>query len=72
MKSRISDKSRQLPYPKLMINENVIVLFGNREDGIVVHRISKKAILVGDNLSRGSFEIEKFSDYHGVVELSNK
>jgi hypothetical protein len=58
-------------FPKLMINENVIALFSSETNAVCVHRISDDAIDVGVRLSSGSFRAEKFSDYHGYVELSN-
>lgn len=63
--------SEALPFPKLMINENVVVLFTTPKEGVVVCEISEDAVSVGKSLGRGTFDANRFADYHGTVSLSN-
>jgi hypothetical protein len=72
MRGKMKGKSSKIEFPKLMINENVVALFSDAENAIVVLEISDDAIEVGASLGKGTFEIERFDDYHGCIELSNR
>jgi len=66
-----NEHNTALPFPKLMINENVVALFTNEKEGVVVCEISEDAVSVGESLGRGTFDVNRFSDYHGTISLSN-
>ena len=72
MIGRMTNKQHaEVPFPKLMINENVVALFTNPKDAVIVCEISEDAIAVGESIGRGTFDIADFSDYYGIITLSN-
>lgn len=54
-----------------MINGNVVALFSNPINAVVVCEISEDAVSVGKDLGKGTFDIKRFSDFNGIIELSN-
>lgn len=57
-------------FPKLMKNENVVMLMENRLNGTVVHQLKSYAVPVGQTLNISQI-VDDFSDFHGTLKLTN-
>jgi len=78
MKSIIKEENKELDFPRLMrnINDDYIVLFLNKSEGIIISNSSTASInYIGNSLIVGdctdSWEINNFTDFNGEVILSN-
>ncbi len=69
MRSKIVKSTKD--FPKLMINEYVVALFSDEENAVVVKELTDTSVAVGRRLSKGSFSVDNFKDFDGVIELSN-
>lgn len=65
----ISEEKKTNDYPKLMTDDEVIILCEARGEGVVVHSKNDKYDL-GD--WSDDWSMTRFRDYEGKVTLSNK
>jgi hypothetical protein len=66
-----SSIKKEVQFPKLMINQNVVAMFYNEEKAMVVHRLHDGAVVVGEILYE-NFEIDGFRNFSGSITLSNQ
>ena len=67
IESKMDQKAAEKDFPKLMICEELVVLFSERQQGMVVHS-SVGVYPVG--MYDESWHMSKFSDYHGTITLT--
>lgn len=71
MKSVVKDKSKEVEYPCLMVSDSgAVILFNEHRKGVVVY-VAIKHIGYRVGYYGDMWDMDKFTPFHGTVELSN-
>jgi hypothetical protein len=67
----IGTEAKIKDFPKLMANMNVVALFTNEHNAVVVFQFTNGCIDVGDSLDPDTCDLDRFRDYTGIIQLQN-